>query len=135
MRPGTCSEVAIAGHLRDAHDGFEGADEHAAGKAVLFATDIHAEVLAIDGVDVGVAGGTEEDLIARSGSAVRVRGGVRNGVVRSEIGFDFDDTASDRAARGLMNEQFAEEARRDQLRWRLVKAARQGVAAHFGCGA
>jgi hypothetical protein len=93
--------------------GFESADEDAAGEVVGFAGDVHAEVAAVDGVDVGVPGGAEEDLIAGSGAAMGVGGRVGRGAVGAEVGFGLDDAACHFA----VDEKLAEEAWSDLI-WR-----------------
>ena len=88
-------EGAVAGHLLNAGDGLEGAQKDAAGLAFCFAGDVHAEVAAVDGVDVGVAGVAEENQIARSGTAMGMGCGVGRGVMGAEIGFGFNDATDD----------------------------------------
>ena len=88
-RTGIGRKVAAAGHGGESGDGFEGADEDAAGFAVRLAGDIEAVIHAIDEVNVGMAGRAEEDSIAGGFSGE----GVGGRVVGAEVGFDFDDAA------------------------------------------
>lgn len=108
-------EAAVGEHLLDSGDGLKGAEEDAAGLARDFTAEVHAEVHSVDGVDVSVAGGTEEDLVARRGTAEGVGGRVRRGVVRAEIGFDFYDAAGQLAVGSAVDEELAEETWGDEL--------------------
>ena len=93
-------KAAIRGHQVHAGDRLQRAQQHAACVALGFAADVHAEVSAVDGVDIGVPGRAEENLVARSGSAMRVGGRVGRVVVRAQVGLDFDDAPGDQAGRG-----------------------------------
>ena len=72
--------------------GVESAEEDTAGFAFGLAGDIQTIVIAVDKVDVGEAGRSEEDCVARSFSGC----GVGGGVVFSKIGFDFNDTGGEK---------------------------------------
>ena len=57
-----------------------------------------------------MAGRAEHDSVAVGDAAEAVRGGVGSGGdVGAEIGFDFDDAASQEAIGSLMSQDFAEE--------------------------
>lgn len=92
-RGGAGREAAVQGHSSEAGEGFEGAEQDAAAPAFYFAGEIHAVVAAVDEVEIGVAGGTEENAVARGGTAMGVGRGVSERIVRAEVGFDFDDAA------------------------------------------
>jgi hypothetical protein len=114
--------MAEAGHGVEACDGLEGADEDAAGLAVWEAGEIQTEVHAVDEVDVGEAGRSEED-----GVACGLTGeGVGGGVVEAEVGFDFEDAAGEVFAVEGADEELAEEVARDELGRLELEAARQG---------
>ena len=65
----------------------QGAEQQGPGIARGQAGDVEAIVVAVDEVDVGVAGGSEENLVAGGLAA----GGVGGIVVGTEIGLEFDD--------------------------------------------
>jgi len=66
-RGGYGRKAAVDGHLGGAvlAGWLEGAEQNAAGRALGLAGDVHAEVAAIDGIDIGVGGGTESPRKAR----------------------------------------------------------------------
>lgn len=107
-------KAAVADHLLDSRDWLQGTNEHATGLAFGFAGDVHAEVAAVDGVDVGVTGVAEEDFVARSGATMGVGSGVDGVVVGAKVGFDLDDAAGDYALIGLVNQDLAEQAGGDE---------------------
>lgn len=111
-------ESAIGSHLRESQNGFKGAEEDAAGLALGLAADVHAEVSAIDGVDVGVAGGAEEDAVAWGGAAMGVRRGVGRLVVRAEVSLHLHNAADDGLGAGVrhVHQQLAEQTRGDKFR-------------------
>ena len=96
-------DSASVGHLFDAKERFEGAKEYAAGFAFALAGDVQAVVIAVDEVNVGVAGRAEEHGIAGGIAG----GGVGSGIVLSEVSFDFDDAGGE-AERAFADEDFAE---------------------------
>jgi hypothetical protein len=116
-------EAAVVDHLLDSRDWLEGTNEDAAGLSFGFAGYVHAEVAAVDGVDVGVPGVAEEDLVAGSGAAVSVCGGVDGVIVGAEVGFNLDDAAGDHALTGAVDEELAEQARSDEGRRELEEFA------------
>lgn len=120
---GTRREAAILRHAVETGYRFESTEQHASGKAIGLAADVHAVVHAVDGVDIGMAGGTEEDLVPRRGSAMRVGGGIGRVVVRAEIGLDLDDASGDQAMFGLVDEELAEEFGSDELGAAFEEAA------------
>ena len=104
-RRGAGRQLAQAGHGVEACDGLKGADEDAAGVSIGLAGDVQAVVHPVDEVDVGEAGGAEEDGVA-GGLAVI---GVGGGVVEAEVGFDLDDASSEGLAVPTACDEFAEE--------------------------
>jgi hypothetical protein len=65
--------------------------------------DVETVVHAIDEVDVGAAGWTEEDGVVWSEAA----GGVGGGVGETEVGLDFDDAACEALAVEIADEELA----------------------------
>jgi len=114
-------EFAEAGHGGEAFDGLEGADEDAAGMSLGLAGDIQAVVHPVDEVDVGESWRAEEDGVAGGFADVRVRGGV----VESEVGFEFNDAASEGLAVQAASDEFAEETAGYDIGRIKVEAARQ----------
>ena len=55
------------------------------------ATDVGAVVIAVDEIDVGVAGRTEENRVARGLAVV----GMGAGIDGAEVGFGFDDASGE----------------------------------------
>jgi len=103
-------ESAVGGHLRQSADGFEGAEKDASGVSRRLATDVGAEVVSVDEIDVSMAGRAEEDGVAGGESAV----GVRAGIGESEIGFGFNDASGKEDAFIAADEKFAEEFASDK---------------------
>ncbi len=126
------SEAAICGHEVQSGDWFERAEEDAAGEAFGFATDVHAEMKAVDLVDIRMSGGAEEDCVAGSETAMRMGGRIWLRVVRAEVGLDLHDAPGDDAGRGAMDEQLSQEPGSDALRGVLKKTARHEAARESG---
>src|SRR5208282_3093718 len=74
-------------HLLDASHRFQRPKQNASGDSVGQAGHIQAVVIAVDEVDVGVTGGTEENGVARR----QARRRVRCRIAFAEIRFGFDD--------------------------------------------
>ena len=74
-------------HFLDPLKRFERAEKNGTGFAFALARHVEAIVIAVDEINVGVAGRAEQDRIA-GGVAC---GGVGRGIVCSEVGLDFDD--------------------------------------------
>ena len=127
-RSGVLRKATIGSHASEAGDGFEGADEDAAGMAFDFATNVHAVVTAIDGVNIGVSGGAEENEVARGGTAMRMGGWIGRGVVGTEVGFDFDDSSGYDAPGIVVRENLAKQARGDDFRAGFEKGAGEQAA-------
>jgi len=116
-------EAARSGHFFHAGERFEGAEQNASGLAFRFAGDVETVVGAVDEIDVGVAGWSEQD-----GSAGGVAGGgVGGGIVLAEVGFDFDDAGGERGFSAFTNQHLAQEFASDAARIAAVKGARQGM--------
>jgi len=143
-------ETTEGGHGLEAADGLDGAQKDASGVVRGLATDVGAVMIAVDEIDVGVAGRPEEDGVARGLATVSVSTGV-NG---SEVGLGFDDASGEEdwfltflwstvffptflfprfAKRGRMwatletwtDEQFAEEVAGDEAGIAGVEGARE----------
>ena len=115
-------KTAICRHQVQAHHWFERPEEDRACEALGFTADVHAEMHAIDSVEVGVPGGAEEDGVARGRSAMGVRGPVRRIVVGAKVSLYFHDAPGDDAVRRPMYQQLAEQCGSDPFR-RLLKEA------------
>ena len=121
---GVRGKAAVARHRFKASHWFECTKQDSAGHAVGLAGDIEAVVLAVDGVNIRVTWRAEEDGVTRRGTAMGVGCRVRWIVMRTEVGFDLYDAAGKNFASDAMDEKLAEQARRDEFRWVLVKGAR-----------
>src|ERR1700739_3032355 len=65
-RPGrktVYAQAPVRGPEVDSGNRFQGAEQHATGLPLSFATDVHAEITPIDRIDVGMAGRAEEDPV------------------------------------------------------------------------
>ncbi len=101
-------EFSSASHFFDTVKGFKGAEEDASAFTFGITGDVQAVVTAVDEIDVGVAGGAEENCVAGGFSG----GGVGGKVVLCEIGFDFDDAGGE-MGRVSAEEEFPEEVAGD----------------------
>ena len=92
-------EVTPGGHLRDAADRLQGAQEDASGADRIHrfcinqsvATDVGAVVIAVDEIDVDMAGRAEENRVAGSLSVV----GMGAGIDGAKVGLGFDDASGE----------------------------------------
>ena len=91
-------------HLRDAFEGFEGADQDAAADSGDFRADVEHEVIAIAEIDVGVAAAKEHGAIARGWSPEMVSGGIT-----LWVGLSFDDATAQAAPGEFADDNFADE--------------------------
>lgn len=82
-------------------------------------------MIAIDEIHVRESRRTEEDGVARGASDEGVRGGIAD----ARIGFDFDDTRSEKFAALAADENFPEQIRSDEAGVAVVEGAREGF--HF----
>ena len=121
-------QAAIHSHRLDAGQGFQRAEEDTASLPVDLATHVHAKVAAVDGVDVGVACGAEENGVPGSGAAERVGSGVGRGVVRPQVAFSLDNAAGEDAGGCAVDEKLAQKRRGDGFRPCLKEGAGQWVA-------
>jgi len=121
-------KTAVEGHLGEAGQGLQGANQYAAGGAFDLAGDIHAEITAVDGIDIGMAWGAEDDAVPRRGAAIGMSGRVGWIVVRAEVGFDFDNATSKDAGSGFVRKDFPEQARGHLLGVRFQESAGEPVA-------
>lgn len=101
------SQAPVRGHPFDSGYRLQGAQEHATCFSLDFATDVHAEITAINGINISVAGGAEEHPVSRSGPAMRVGGWIGRVVVRAHVRFDFDNSACDQARARKVRQQLA----------------------------
>ena len=112
---------------------FQCAEQNAAGPAFNLARDVSAKIPAINRINICMPGWTEENGIARRGSAMGVSCRIRRIVVRAEVSFDFDDPARQNSTPGRMHKHLAQQARSHQLRLRLEKGAGKPGAQSFQC--
>src|SRR2546423_15438622 len=84
-------QSAGLGHWFDAGDWLQGTNKDAPSVSFGKAGDIQAIVDAIDEINIGVSGRAEEDLVARRAAC----GGVGGRIVRTQIGFDLDDSSGE----------------------------------------
>jgi hypothetical protein len=124
----TPPQPAIARHLFEAGDRFESSQENTAGLTFSLAGDIHAEVPAVDGVHVGMAGMAEKDLVPGSGTAMGVGRRVGRVVVGTHVGFDFNDSADEGFSAGAMDQKLAQKARGDEVGAVFEEGAREKLA-------
>ena len=121
------SQPAIQGHRISANQRLQRTQQYTTRAARGLAGDVHAEVSAVDGVDIGVPGATKENGVPGRGAAVRVGGGVGWLVVRAKVGLGFNDAAGKDLRTVLvfdpMEEDFAQQARGHVLRRRLKEGA------------
>jgi hypothetical protein len=82
------SDISGASHLLDAQQGFEGAEENRARFPFALTGDVQAVVIAVDEINVGKAGRSEQDR----GAGGIAGSGVGRGIVLPQVGFDFNDT-------------------------------------------
>lgn len=104
-----------------AREWLKGANQDAAGLPLWFARNIEAVVNSVDEIDVRVAGRAKYNRIAQRTTC----GGVRCGIIDTEVRFGLDDAAREEFAVDLSNEGFAQQSAGDFVRWRVIKIARQ----------
>ena len=114
-------DPAGARHFFKTQEGFKGAEKNGPRFAFSFTGDVEAIVIAVDKVNVGKAGRTEEDRIAGCVAG----GGVSGGIVGSEVSLDFDDAGRE-ANLSATNQNFAEKIARDASRTTSKETAIQG---------
>ncbi len=96
----------------------ESAEQDAAGGAGGFGDDVEAFVDTVAEIDVGSAGGAEQD----TGAGGEASAGVSSGVVRAEVGLHFDNPAGACA----VDEDLAEEGAGDRDGITGIEAFREG---------
>ena len=69
------ASAAVVGHPFLPREGFERPDQDTARLSFGLARDVHAEVAAVDRVDVGMAGVAEQNQVAGSRTPMGVGGG------------------------------------------------------------
>jgi len=116
-------EASALGHFLHARERFEGAEQNASGLAIGFAGDVETVVGAVDEVDVGVAGWSEQHGRASGVSG----GGVGGGIIFAEVGFDFDDAGGERGSSVFTDQHFAQEFAGYAARIAGVESAGQGM--------
>jgi len=84
-------------HFFDTGEGLEGTEKNGSCLAFGLAGYIQAVMVAVDEIDVGVAGRPEQ----HRGAGRVARGGMGGGIVFAEVGFDLDDTAEQAQCRAL----------------------------------
>jgi len=97
-------QSSILRHVLDARERFEGTEEDRSCFTLALTRNVQAVMVAVDEVNIGVAGRSEKD---RSAGGV-ASGGVGGGVVLAEVSFDFDDPGGEAKFSGVADEDFAE---------------------------
>src|SRR5579862_560665 len=97
--------------------GFDGAQQYRGGMTFALGDDVHAPVHAVDHVHVGVSGRAEHHFCPLGQSS----SGVSREIVRTEIGFDFDNPADAFSLDEILPEEFSG----DRNCVPVVKRARQ----------
>lgn len=116
-------EVSGASHLFYALKGFKGTEENAPSFAFGLTGDIQAIVVAVDEIDVSMAGRSEEDGVTSGFSG----SGVGGGVVFSKVGFDLDNTGAE-AGRVSADQELSEEVASDATGIAGEEGAREWLA-------
>jgi hypothetical protein len=128
-------DSAGARHFFKTEEGFESAEKNRSRFAFAFTGDVEAIVIAVDKVNVGKAGRTEEDRIASCVAG----GGVGGGIVGSEVSLDFDDAGCEpnlsATNLSVTNQNFAEKIARDASRTTSKETAIQGEDSGWSGGA
>ena len=96
-------DVSRSRHLLDARKGFEPAEKNSSGLPLGFARHVKAIMIAVDEVNIGVSGRTEQDCSAGSVAG----GGVGRGIIFSEISLNFDDAGSQAQLSVVPHQHFA----------------------------
>jgi len=111
-------KTAIQRHLIQAQLSywFKSAEQDAPGPALGFTSDIHAEVAAVDCIDIRMARRTKDNEIAGRGTAMGVSGGVGRAVVGTQVGLHLNDSPSQQAGARGVHKHFAQQARRHLFR-------------------
>lgn len=97
--------MAEASHFFETDEGFEGAKEHTACNSAGQTRNIQTVVIAVDEVNVGEAGRTEENRITRGFAD----GGMGSHVLFTEIGLGLDNATGEDATSVAANEKLAQE--------------------------
>ena len=127
MAGGGQRDSAGARHLFKTLERFESAEKNRSRLAFAFTGYVEAIVIAVDEVNVGKAGRTEEDRIAGCVAG----GGVSGGILGSEVSLDFNDAGREAnfnvANLNVANQNFAEKIASDASRTTSKEAAIQGA--------
>jgi hypothetical protein len=121
-------QAAIDRHQVRAGNGFEGAQQHTAGKPFGLTANIHAKVAAVDAVDIRMSSGTKENGVPRGGTAMRVGRWVRRIIVRTKISLRLNDSACRDAGLAAVDQELSEQTRSNEVGRVLKKAAREKLA-------
>ena len=97
-------DVSCPCHFLDAAQRFDCAEQHASRLAFALARHIQTVMIAVDEINVGVAGRSEQDCSAGGVAG----GGVGRGIVFSEVSFDFDDAGGEKLRVALAHQHLAE---------------------------
>jgi len=114
------SQATVPRHLIEAGHWLQRAYQNASAMAYALAGNIHAGVHSIDEINVSMPRRSEEHLVPWRGAAIRVRRGIGGSLVRSQVGFDFDDASGYPSGSGAASEHFAEQPTGYAL-WRRFK--------------
>jgi hypothetical protein len=98
-------DLSSSRHFFNAEERFEGAEKNSPGLARGVTGHVEAIVTAVDEVNVGVAGRSEQDCSARGVAG----SGVGRGIVFSEVSFHFDDAGCQMQVFVVAHQHLAEE--------------------------
>ena len=98
-------DVSSSRHFFNALKRLDGAEKNSPGLAFAITRYVEAIVIAVDEINVGVAGRSEENRVARGLASI----GVRGGIVLSEVSLDLDDPARQPPLPALPNQHLAQQ--------------------------
>ena len=97
-------DAAVASHFGDAEQGLESAEEDGSGFPLALTRYVQTIMIAVDEIDIGITGGTEENGVAGSISGC----GVRRRVVLTKVSFYLNDASCQTKLIGVANQHFSE---------------------------
>ena len=119
--------AAIQGHLLQARLSYwlQRTQQHASCLSLGLTRDVHAEVTAVDHINIRMTRGAKEDAISRRGAAMGVGSRVRRIVMRTQIGFRLNNPPGKQTNTSAVHQHLSQQPRSYPLRRRLKEGARQ----------
>ena len=114
-------QAGAAGPASQVFHRFHRAQQDGGSMALAFRHDIHAEIHAVNEINVGMSGRAEHDLRPRGPSP----GGMRREIVLAQVSLDFHNFSDARDAAGPVYEQLSRQFAGDQSGVAVVKFAGQ----------